>query len=76
MGFAPNVEDIVKLFDKGAVGSLELTPTGYIASEQFLRTSIPNVYVAGDVTNYRDPCVATAVAQGAIAARSVEQDLI
>lgn len=75
LGFAPNVEDMVKLFDKGGVGYLELTPSGYIASDQFLRTSIPNVYVAGDVTNYRDPCVATAVAQGAIAARTIEEDL-
>ena len=75
LGFAPNVEDMVKLFDEGGIGYLELTPSGYIASDQFLRTSIPNVYVAGDVTNYRDPCVATAVAQGAIAARSIEEDL-
>jgi|GEM_PF-6866099 len=48
---------------------------GYIATDQFLRTSIPNIYAAGDVTNPRDPCVATAVAQGAIVARSVDEDL-
>ncbi|MGB3507975.1 MAG: NAD(P)/FAD-dependent oxidoreductase [Microcoleaceae cyanobacterium] len=75
MGFAPNVEDVVQLFDRGKIGLLELTQGGYIKSDKFLRTSIPNIYVAGDVTNYRDPCVATAVAQGAIAARSVEEDL-
>ena len=74
LGFAPNVEEIVKLFDRGGVGCLELTEGGYIATDRFLRTSIPQVYAAGDVTNYRDPCVVTAVAQGAIAARSVEED--
>lgn len=39
------------------------------------RTSIPNIYFAGDVANARVPCVATAVAQGAIAARSLDEDL-
>lgn len=75
MGFAPNVEEIVQLLDSGRVGTLDLNPGGYIATDQFLRTSIPNVYAAGDVTNPRDPCVATAVGHGAIAARSVEEDL-
>ena len=75
MGFTPNIEEIVQLFEEGKVGSLELKKGGYIAADQFLRTSIPNVYVAGDVANPRDPCVATAVSQGAIAARSIDEDL-
>lgn len=75
LGFAPNVEEIVQLFDKGGVGCLELDPQGYIKTDRFLRTSIPKVYAAGDVTDPRDPCVATAVAAGAIAARSVDEDL-
>jgi len=75
MGFAPNIEEIVQLLDVGRVGTLELNSGGYIATDQFMRTSIPNVYAAGDVANPRDPCVATAVGHGAIAARSVEEDL-
>ncbi len=75
LGFSPNVEQINQLLQDGVVGSFELTSGGYIATDQFLRTSIPNIYAAGDVANPRDPCVATAVAQGAIAARSIEEDL-
>lgn len=75
LGFAPNVEELVPLFEQGGVGSVKLTEQGYIATDQFLRTSIPNIYAAGDVTNPRDGCVATAVAHGAIAARSIEEDL-
>ncbi|MEB3885995.1 NAD(P)/FAD-dependent oxidoreductase [Lyngbya sp. CCY1209] len=75
MGFAPNVEPIVQLFDAGGVGTLELNSGGYIATDPFLRTSIPHVYAVGDVTNPRDACVATAVGHGAIAARSAEEDL-
>ncbi|MBE9040453.1 NAD(P)/FAD-dependent oxidoreductase [Oscillatoriales cyanobacterium LEGE 11467] len=75
MGFLPNIEEILQLFEEGSIGSVELDSRGYIATDRFLRTSIPNVYAAGDVTNPRDPCVATAVAHGAIAARSIEEDL-
>ncbi|WP_254564976.1 NAD(P)/FAD-dependent oxidoreductase [Oscillatoria sp. HE19RPO] len=75
LGFTPNAEEIVQLFEKGGVGCLELNPQGYIKTDEFLRTSIPKVYAAGDVTNPRDPCVATAVAAGAIAARSLDEDL-
>ncbi len=75
MGFAPNVETIVRLIDEGGIGPLKLDRGGYVETNRFLRTSIPHIYAAGDVANPRDPCVATAVAQGAIAARSVEADL-
>jgi thioredoxin reductase len=75
LGFTPNVEELVRLFEQGGVGSVKLTEKGYIATDRFLRTSIPNIYAAGDVTNPRDPCVATAVAHGAIAAHSIEEDL-
>lgn len=75
LGFAPNTEEIVQLLDAGEVGTLELNSGGYIATDPFLHTSIANVYAVGDVTNPRDPCVATAVGHGAIAARSVEEDL-
>lgn len=75
LGFSPNVEQINQLLQEGEVGSLELTSGGHIATDRFLHTSIPDIYAAGDVANQRDPCVATAVAQGAIAARSIEEDL-
>ncbi|WP_232228500.1 NAD(P)/FAD-dependent oxidoreductase [Lyngbya sp. PCC 8106] len=75
MGFAPNIEEIVELLDVGGVVSLELNSAGYIATDRFLRTSIANVYAAGDLVSFWDPCVATAVGQDTIAARSVEEDL-
>lgn len=74
MGYAPNTEEIVQLLDTGGVGSLELDSAGYVARDEFLRTSIPKIYAAGNVTN-TEHNVATAVAQGTIAAVSVEKDL-
>ena len=75
LGFIPNAEEPVRLLERGGVGSLRLTDGGHIVTDQFLRTSLPSVYAVGDVANPRDPCVATAVAHGAIAARSIEEDL-
>ena len=74
LGYAPNVEDIMQLLEREYDG-LKLTPDGYLWTDQFQRTSIPKLYGIGDVTNPRDPCVATAVAHGAIAARSIDEDL-
>ena len=75
LGFAPNSEAVRQLLSAGGLGALALAPGGQIITDPFQRTSIPRIYAAGDVTNARDACVATAVAQGAIAARSIEEDL-
>lgn len=75
IGFSPNVSALYQLLETDGIGTLELTPSGYIKTDRFCRTSIPRIYAAGDVANQRDPCVATAVSQGTIAARSLEEDL-
>ena len=73
LGYAPNVETITQLLDHAQL-SLEQTAKGHIDVDPFARTSIPGIYAIGDVANPRDPCVATAVAHGAVAARSIDED--
>lgn len=75
IGFAPNVQELQHLVSANGIGPLALTASGHIKTDAFCRTSLPRIYAAGDVANPRDPCVATAVAQGTIAARSVDEDL-
>ena len=75
IGYAPNTQEIRQLFHAGGIGTLACTAIGHIQTDPFCRTSLPQIYAAGDVSNQRDPCVATAVGQGAISARSVEEDL-
>ena len=75
LGFAPNTEAVTSLLKAGEFGPLALTPSGHLLTDPAQRTPIPRVYAVGDVANVRDACVATAVAQGAVAARSVEEDL-
>ncbi|MEB3231011.1 MAG: FAD-dependent oxidoreductase, partial [Leptolyngbyaceae bacterium] len=73
LGFTPNVEAIAPLLQASGL-SLNCHPSGHIATDEFMRTSIAKIYAIGDVTKPRDPCVATAVAHGAIAARSIDED--
>lgn len=75
LGYAPNVPAIQHLLHANGIGQLALTPSGHIQTDEFCRTSLACIYAAGDVANPRDPCVATAVAHGAIAARSLDEDL-
>jgi len=75
LGFAPNTEEVQQLLTAAGLGPLALTSSDHIVTDPFQRTSFLGVYAAGDVANARDACVATAVAQGAMAARSIEEDL-
>ncbi len=74
LGFQPNVKQINQLLQKGKVGQLELTKKGHIKTDQILHTSIKNIYAVGDLVNDRDPCVATAVASGAVVSRTIDED--
>jgi len=56
-------------------GQLELDPAGAIVVDGELRTSCEGVFAAGDVVAGAYPRVATALGQGALAARSVLRHL-
>ncbi len=40
IGFAPNIEDIVQIFNEGKLGNIQLNQKGYISTDKFLQTSI------------------------------------
>lgn len=48
---------------------------GYVKVDDDMRTMVQGIYAAGDIANPIHPCVATAVAQGTMAARTIEADL-
>lgn len=60
VGIEPNIEFAKDL--------LELSEQGYIKTDDFMRTTIPGIYAAGDVRHKLLRQVVTAVADGAIAA--------
>jgi thioredoxin reductase (NADPH) len=67
IGYEPNNEIAKKL-------GLELYEEGYIKVDEHMRTSMPLVYAAGDITGGVKQIV-TAVSQGAIAALTVFEDI-
>ena len=71
-GFAPNTEFLAGL---GLLAGLEKDGGGYVRVDAGKRVSLPFVYAIGDAANPDHPSVVTAMADGAVAARSIVQDL-
>ena len=71
-GFAPNTEFLAGL---GPLAGLERNGDGYVQVDACRRASLPFVYAIGDVANPDHPSVVTAIADGAVAAQAIAQDL-
>ena len=67
IGVEPN-SDLLK-------GQIELDEQGYAVVDASCRTSIPGVFIAGDIANPTSPTIANAVGMGATAAKSAHQFL-
>ncbi len=67
IGYEPNIGIAKEL-------GLELTADGYIKVDEGMRTSLPGVYAAGDITGGVKQ-ITVAVAQGSVAAISAFEDL-
>ena len=48
---------------------------GCLVTNRDMQTSLPGVYAIGELTASGHPCVATAIAEGAAAARTIEENL-
>jgi thioredoxin reductase (NADPH) len=55
--------------------ALERDAHGYVAVDGNMETSCRGVFAVGDVANPAHPCIATAIAAGAIAARQIQKSL-
>jgi thioredoxin reductase (NADPH) len=67
VGFIPNLE--------GFQDGLDLDEWGYIKTDDFMRTNIPDVYAAGDVKSKMFRQITTAAADGTIAAMTISKEL-
>lgn len=70
LGYDPNTEFLRETLVDVAI---TLGPAGYVTVDRDQRTAHPGVYAIGDVTNAQQPCVATALGQGAAAAKHIDQ---
>ncbi|WP_337287431.1 NAD(P)/FAD-dependent oxidoreductase [Candidatus Methylomirabilis sp.] len=71
-GFAPNTEFLAGL---GPLAGLDRNSDGYVRVDAWKRASLPFVYAIGDVANPDHPSVVTAIADGAVAAQAIAQDV-
>ena len=72
IGFAPNSEFLDTL---GPLADIGTQADGYLCTDSCQRTSLALVYAIGDVAGPGLQSVVTAIAQGAIAARAIAQDI-
>lgn len=71
-GYAPNSEFFAQ---SDAATRPQTDSAGFVTVDRWQRTSIERIYAAGDVTGAQHPCVATAIAQGAVAAKALSMDM-
>jgi thioredoxin reductase (NADPH) len=74
-GYEPNTFFIPAAFQHDLAAGIGLDAQGYVRIDSECRTGQARIYAAGDVANPVFPCVVSAVAQGAMAAKTIERDL-
>jgi thioredoxin reductase len=73
-GYEPNTAFLRELLPPALHAGLHFDEQGYLRADAAGRCGVAGLYVAGDVCNPRFPSVVSALAQGAIAAKTIELD--
>lgn len=73
-GYQPNTAFLRELLPPASFAALRLDGQGYLDVDDAGRCGLPGLYAAGDVCNPRFPSVVSALAQGAVAAKTIEMD--
>lgn len=73
-GYEPNTTFLRELLAPAAYAALRFDEQGYLKVDDAGRCGLPGLYAAGDVCNPRFPSVVSAIAQGAVAAKTIELD--
>lgn len=73
-GYQPNTVFLRDMLAPESFDALHFDEQGYLLVDAAGRTGLPGLYAAGDVCNPRFPSVVSALAQGAVAAKTIEMD--
>lgn len=73
-GYEPNTAFIDQAFPSALAGAMRFDAQGYLLVDAAGRTGAIGIYAAGDVCNPLYPSVVSALAQGALVARTIEMD--
>lgn len=75
-GYQSNAKSVCDLVQDGVGQALLVDDNYFLQVDNAARTNVPFIYAAGDVSNTLFPCVVSAVASGALAAKSISNDFL
>ena len=75
-GYCSNADTVNSLMLSGVGEPLDCDDNQFLLVDRLGRTNVSHIYAAGDVCNTDFPCVVSAVASGALAAKTASQDLL
>lgn len=75
-GYQPNSERLVSCIEKGLGESLNCDEQNFLQVDHLCRTNIEGIYAAGDICNAHFPSVVSAISGGALAAKTISQDVV
>lgn len=73
-GYKPNTAFLREILPTEVYGRLRFDGQDYLIVDTGGRSGVPGLYAAGDICNPRFPCVVSALAQGAMTAKTIEMD--
>lgn len=73
-GYVPNTAFLDEILPPDLRAALRFDAQGYLTVDAAGRSGVPGIYAAGDVCNPGFPSVVSALAQGAMAAKTIEMD--
>jgi thioredoxin reductase len=74
-GYRSNLTSVSALIEKGLSNFFDCDENNFLIVDEKGRTSMRHIYAAGDICNTQFPCVVSAIAAGALAAKTLAEDL-
>lgn len=75
-GYQANTDSLRPLISSGLDEFLACDQNQFLQVDRWGRTNISRIYAAGDICNTDFPCVVSAISSGALAAKTISQDLL
>jgi thioredoxin reductase len=75
-GYQANTDRLPAVISSGIEQQLQYDEKGFLVVDACGQTNVKNIYAVGDVCNTQFPCVVSAIASGALAAKIISQNVL
>ncbi|ODS24261.1 hypothetical protein AB835_04325 [Candidatus Endobugula sertula] len=76
VGYRANTDSVIDIVEQGLGKKLDCHHNDFLWVDQVSKTNVPGIYAAGDICNTHFPCVVSAIASGALAAKTISRELL